>query len=236
MCTYKYKKTNEDTYGTPVSILADVSASGTSFSFSSLELLELDAESSYNFILTIEDMLKADTALIIEDVLKQGTPIVALRKRNSRFNFARIGINKPNPEKALDVVGDGAFSGGLSLGVPLPKTSGGTGSNVVYESISLESDTLNSPAITCRKFPYLGMHFIDVSGYLKNELAAGTTLVLTTVPSANRPSASHALAAYFTAGTVGVMARINGSGEVEIRTDGTKSSGQYINVSGWWIK
>lgn len=102
--------------------------------------------------------------------------------------------------------------------------------------LSLDTETLTSPTITCRKFPYLGMHFIDISGYLKDELAAGTTLVLTTLPSANKPSASHALAAYFTAGTVSVMARISGTGNVEIRTDGTKSSGQYINVSGWWIK
>lgn len=237
LCTYKYKKTNEDTYGTPVSILADVSASGTSFSFSSLELLELDAESSYNFILTIEDMLKADTALIIEDVLKQGTPIVALRKRNSRFNFPRIGINKPNPEKALDVVGDGAFSGGLALGTPLSIASGGTGNNAAYIEITgLESETLSSASIACRKYPYLGMHFIIISGYLKDVLEAGTSLIITTVPSANKPARNYPLSAYFSEGTVGIMAFINSNGNVEIRATGDKSSGQYVSVSGWWIK
>lgn len=236
LCNYRYKKTSDDEYGNPVSILASVSSSGTSFSFASLELLELDAESSYDFRLTIEDMLKESTVLIIDDILKPGTPVVSLRKRSLFRNFSRVGINNPNPSEALDVVGNGKFSGGISLGDPLPKTSGGTGSNVVYESIELEAAGINSAKISCRKIPYLGMYFINISGALDAALAAGTALTLASIPSEHRPSTTYALPAYFSSGSVGVMARINSSGNVEIRATGAKAAGDHIYVSGWWIK
>lgn len=113
---YRYKKTTEDTYSSYVSILGDVTTSGTSFSFASLELLELDAESSYDFHLQIRDKFGSTTSLDIESVIPQGTPVVSLRKRNSTYDYPRVGINNPNPKHALDVAGSVAMNGFLVLG------------------------------------------------------------------------------------------------------------------------
>lgn len=113
---YRYKKTTEDTYSAYVSILADVTTSGTSFSFASLELLELDAESSYDFHLQIRDKFGSTTSLDIESVIPQGTPVVSLRKRNSTYDYPRVGINNPHPKHALDVAGSVAMNGFLVLG------------------------------------------------------------------------------------------------------------------------
>lgn len=113
---YRYKKTNEDTYSAYVSILASVTTSGTSFSFASLELLELDTESSYDFHLQIRDKLGATTSYDLDLVLPQGTPVVAIRKRSSTYNFPRVGINNPTPKHPLDVTGSIAMNGYLVLG------------------------------------------------------------------------------------------------------------------------
>lgn len=113
---YRYKKTTEDTYSSYVSILADVTTSGTSFSFASLELLELDAESSYDFHLQIRDKFGSTTSLDVESVIPQGTPVVSLRKRNNTYAYPRVGINNPNPKHALDVAGSVAMNGFLVLG------------------------------------------------------------------------------------------------------------------------
>ncbi len=113
---YRYKKTTDDSYSSYVSILNDVTTSGTSFSFSSLELLELDAESSYNFQLQIRDAFGSTTSLDVEAVIPQGTPVVSLRKRNSSYNYPRVGINNPTPKHALDVNGSVAMNGFLVMG------------------------------------------------------------------------------------------------------------------------
>ena len=120
---YRYKKTNEDTYSSYVSILADVSTSGTSFSFASLELLELDTEISYDFHLQIRDKFGSTTSCDLYLVLPQGTPVVSLRKRNSTYNFPRVGINNPAPQYPLDVGGSIAMNGFLVLGYVKDLTS-----------------------------------------------------------------------------------------------------------------
>lgn len=113
---YRYKKTSEDTYSSYVSILADVSISGTSFSFASLELIELDTESSYDFHLQIRDKFGSTTSLDLYEVLPQGTPVVSLRKRDSAYNYPRVGVNNPTPKHPLDVAGSIAMNGFLILG------------------------------------------------------------------------------------------------------------------------
>ena len=96
---YRYKKTNEASYGSYVSILSSTTRSGTSFSFSNLELCSLDANSSYDFHLQIQDRLYSSSSLDLYYVVSQGTPLIALRKK-------KVGINNPNPQAALDVTGD----------------------------------------------------------------------------------------------------------------------------------
>ena len=134
---YRYKPTSDTSYSSYTSILTSVTKSGTSFSFSNLELCSLDANTSYDFHLQIRDQLNSLSSLDLYYVIPQGTPLLALRRRV-------VGINTPTPEAALHVAGDaivtGAFtadtvsaaslSGTLPVGNvsgTLPIAKGGTG-------------------------------------------------------------------------------------------------------------
>lgn len=105
---YRYKLTSATSYGSYTSILSSVTQSGTSFSFSNLELCSLDANSSYDFHLYIRDQLNTMSALSLYFVVPQGTPLVALRKQ-------KVGINTPDPEAALHVVGDAKITGTMTV-------------------------------------------------------------------------------------------------------------------------
>nr|DAQ52631.1 MAG TPA: protein of unknown function DUF859 [Caudoviricetes sp.] len=109
---YYYKKTNEDEWSSYCSVKDDVSVVGTSFSFvteqlmkSATEALSLDAEASYDIHLVVRDQLDVYASYDDYAVIPHGKPLIALRKRNSTYNFARVGINNPNPTEALDVDG-----------------------------------------------------------------------------------------------------------------------------------
>ena len=104
---YRYKLTSASSYGSYTSILSAVTVSGTSFSYSNLELCDLPSNSSYDFHLQICDKLSTTAALDLYFVVPQGTPLVALRKQ-------KVGINTPSPTVALDVVGDAKVSGTLT--------------------------------------------------------------------------------------------------------------------------
>lgn len=104
---YRYKLTSASSYNAYTSILGSVSVTGSSFSFSNLELCNLDSESSYDFHLQIRDQLNSLTSLDLYFVVSQGTPLVALRKK-------MVGINTPSPETALHVVGDTRIEGTLT--------------------------------------------------------------------------------------------------------------------------
>ena len=78
---YRYKLTSASSYNSYTSILGSVSATGSSFSYSNLELCNLNAESSYDFHLQIRDQLNSLTSLDLYFVVSQGTPLVALRKK-----------------------------------------------------------------------------------------------------------------------------------------------------------
>lgn len=105
---YRYKLTSESSYGSYTSILSSVTQSGTSFSFSNLELCTLDANSSYDFHIYIRDQLNTLSALSLYFTVPQGTPLVALRKK-------KVGINTPTPDATLHVVGDGHFEGDVRI-------------------------------------------------------------------------------------------------------------------------
>lgn len=96
---YQYKKTSESSYGSYTSIVSATIRSGTSFSYSNLELCSLDANSSYDFHLQIQDKLYSLSSLDLYFTVPQGTPLIALRKK-------KVGINTPDPQAALDVDGN----------------------------------------------------------------------------------------------------------------------------------
>ena len=95
---YRYKKTSETSYGSYTSIVSGTTRSGTSFSYSNLELCNLDSNSSYDFHLQIQDKLYSLSSLDLYFVVPQGTPLIALRKK-------KVGINTPDPQATLDVDG-----------------------------------------------------------------------------------------------------------------------------------
>lgn len=101
---YRYKLTSESNYGSYTNILSDVTANGTSFSYENLELCSLDANSSFDFHFQIYDGFSSYTVLNLYFTIPQGTPLVALRKK-------KVGINTPNPEAALHVVGSARIEG-----------------------------------------------------------------------------------------------------------------------------
>lgn len=105
---YRYKLTSASSYGSYTSILSAVTVSGTSFSYSNLELCSLPSGNSYDFHLQITDKISAAT-LDQYFVVPQGTPLVALRKQ-------KVGINTPNPSAALHVVGNAKVEGTSTLG------------------------------------------------------------------------------------------------------------------------
>ena len=96
---YRYKKTSESSYGSYTSIYSGTTKSGTSFNYSNLELCSLDANSSYDFHLQIQDKLYSLSSLDLYFTVPQGTPLIALRKK-------KVGINTPEPQATLDVAGN----------------------------------------------------------------------------------------------------------------------------------
>lgn len=96
---YRYKKTSESSYGSYTSIYSGTIKSGTSFSYYNLELCNLDANSSYDLHLQIQDKLYSLSSLDLYFTVPQGTPLIALRKK-------KVGINTPEPQAMLDVAGD----------------------------------------------------------------------------------------------------------------------------------
>ena len=129
---YRYKATSATSWSSYISILSAVTQSGTSFSYSNLELRNLASDQSWDVHIQIQDQLAGLSSLDLYYVIPQGTPLVALRKQ-------KVGINTPTPEAALDVVGDARVSGTLTaatlsgalapakLSAAVPISKGGTG-------------------------------------------------------------------------------------------------------------
>lgn len=132
---YRYKLTSASSYNSYTSILGSVTATGSSFSFSNLELCNLNSESSYDFHLQIRDQLNSLTSLDLYFVVSQGTPLVALRKK-------MVGINTPSPEAALHVVGDTRIEGTLTpdeIDYPFDKPYFGTCSTAEATQVKVVS-------------------------------------------------------------------------------------------------
>ena len=165
---YRYKLTSESSYGSYTSILPSVIQSGTSFSFSNLELCNLDANSSYDFHVYIRDQLNTLSSVSLYFTVPQGTPLVALRKK-------MVGINTPTPDAALHVVGDAKITGAVNVGgalsaaslsgtLPvsnvsgtLPVSKGGTGSTTIAGAIStlINSEVISPKTINIGANQYM---------------------------------------------------------------------------------
>ena len=150
---YRYKGTSQDTWSSWVALTSSTTISGTSFSFSSPELLTLNADNSFDFELKFSDRLKQHSALDIMLVLPQGTPFMAYRKRNAAYDFPRLGINNPNPKAPLDVGGVIRANGHNIMQVVMDRIPAGTNLNTLMQAgIYFQRDTpqdgLNYPELT----------------------------------------------------------------------------------------
>lgn len=170
---YRYKLTSESSYGSYTSILPSVTQSGTGFSFSNLELCNLDANSSYDFHVYIRDQLNTLSSVSLYFTVPQGTPLVALRKK-------KVGINTPSPEAALHVVGDAKITGAVNVGgtlsvaslsgtLPvsnvsgtLPVSKGGTGATTIAGAISM---LINSEVISPKTINIGANQYMTDSAY-----------------------------------------------------------------------
>lgn len=195
---YRYKLTSATSYGSYTSILSSVTTSGNSFSFSNLELLNLDANSSYDFHLQIQDALTSYSSTDIYFVVSQGTPLIALRKK-------MIGINTPNPDAALHVVGDGHFEGDVHID-----------GNITADNLNLDIDVDVPPFYygTCSTAAATVAKVVTCSGFV---LETGATIV---VKFTNYNTGSSA------------TLNVNSTGAKSIKMYGTTATNTYMWRSG----
>ncbi|MBP5597997.1 MAG: hypothetical protein J6Y02_21695 [Pseudobutyrivibrio sp.] len=103
---YRYRKTSE----AEISQWYDMtnpspSLSGSSFSYENSSLNSLDANYSWYLEFEFKDRLTSES---VSAIIAQGIPLMSYRQK-------KVGINKREPTKALDVNGDVAISGGTSI-------------------------------------------------------------------------------------------------------------------------
>lgn len=149
----RYKKTSESSW-TTINLKSAATISGLYFSYSNLELVELDANYSFDFELTITDKFGTLTKLAYTDILNQGTPLLAFRKRTSTLP-PRVGVNNPSPVAPLDVSGDIHMNGYRVMGFVKKLDNSGTDLNAITEpgwftqyAGANASTALNYPAAT----------------------------------------------------------------------------------------
>lgn len=120
---YYYKRTDQTTWSSYVSIKNDVTVSGNFISFSTNQLLvntttalSLDTDRSWDFHLLIRDELDNLASCDLYVTIPQGMPLVSLRKSDGTYNFPRVGINEPEPKATLDVNGSIYMNGQQIMG------------------------------------------------------------------------------------------------------------------------
>lgn len=98
---YRFKKTSDSTYGAWTEITSSVDSTADSFSLNVNEWITADSDFSYYVQLYIADKL---TNAYMTFTIPQGLPLLSFRKK-------KVGINRHNPQSALDVGGDIMMNG-----------------------------------------------------------------------------------------------------------------------------
>lgn len=98
---YRFKKTSDSTYGAWTEITSSVNSTADSFSLNINEWITADSDFSYYVQLYIADKL---TKAYMTFTIPQGLPLLSFRKK-------KVGINRHNPQSALDVGGDIMMNG-----------------------------------------------------------------------------------------------------------------------------
>lgn len=156
---YRYKRTDQDTYGQFESVLRFLSVSGTAVSLPETLLMDLSASASFDVHLQLTDNFGG--TLDHYFLLPQAVPLVSLRN-------GMVGINIQEPQVALHVDGGAmvtgevkaaSFSGSLApsnLSSAVTVAKGGTGatsassarSNLGIKATSLYNGTLTTGTTT----------------------------------------------------------------------------------------
>lgn len=126
------------------------------------------------------------------------------------------------------------FTGGITLGSPLPISSGGTGETQRAENwtFTANSSLVTNLSQTCYYYPYLHICFIRLYFKLATALNASTTRQILTIPAGRTPSYAHALSGYTTAGALSVRASVNNG--IQIHCTGAVATTHDIYISGFW--
>ena len=151
---YRMKQTNTDTYGEYVSLLRDITLTGTDFSLEDYVIDRVDDDKSYDLHLHVVDNFGRQ--LDRYAVIPKAKPVVALRD-------GMVGINKAEPSVALDVDGGASFTGEVKaasfLGSVAPAnlasavtvSKGGTGSTTAAgarSSLGIKGTSLYNSTLT----------------------------------------------------------------------------------------
>jgi hypothetical protein len=100
---YRYKETTAPSWG-EYAVITGVTGTSRDFAYTDSAFAPFDDSKSYNIQLEAADKLSTYT---LDLVLPKGIPLMAFRAQ-------KVGINNPDPQAALDVIGD-IWLNGVSL-------------------------------------------------------------------------------------------------------------------------
>lgn len=154
----KYKQTSASSW-TTLNLTSALTRNGLFFSYSNIELMELDETQSYDFVLVVTDNLGTLSQLEYAVILNQGTPLLAFRKRSTTNNRPRVGLNNPTPVYELDVHGDIAMHDVIVQGF-VAELGEEYLNNLQTGGYYVQSDS--GEAITTRNYPAAKIGLLEV--------------------------------------------------------------------------
>ena len=99
---YKYKKTSAGSYGTEVSVTP--TKSGGTFSYSATNIATFDEDSTYNFVITVQDGIQS---AVYNLVVPTFTPLIAYRPDAIGFGAVPQGTNRVEIAQDWSLVANG---------------------------------------------------------------------------------------------------------------------------------
>lgn len=127
---YKYKKTSAGSYGTEVSVTP--TRSGGTFSYSASNIATFDEDSSYNFVITIQDGLQT---AVYNLVVPSFNPLIAYRPNAIGFGTVPQGTKRVEIAQDWSLVANG--NGNVMKVMPFSWTSRGSEGTAGYARIAM---------------------------------------------------------------------------------------------------
>ena len=127
---YKYKKTSAGSYGTEVSVTP--TKSGGTFSYSATNIATFDEDSTYNFVITVQDGIQS---AVYNLVVPTFTPLIAYRPDAIGFGAVPQGTKRVEIAQDWSLVANG--NGNIMKVMPFSWTSRGTAGTAGYARIAM---------------------------------------------------------------------------------------------------